>query len=141
MIPYRVDPKGVCGAQGVLWCRSGARVALCVIQALAQEGCTDTHTSLFFVIMGSAGWVRCYWCEYWVYNPYIIDWVGHPLCDWCYDWHVYYDGGPYEPTARQRTASRLQLLFAHVAVGQRGEQLPASSFDNIAAMLREWHEP
>ena len=86
-------------------------------------------------------WVRCYWCEYWVYNPYIIDWIGRPLCDWCFDWHIEYGGGPYEPTAKQRTSSRLQIMFARVAVGQRGDQLPATAFDKIADMLREWHEP
>ena len=41
--------------------------------------------------MGSFGndeWVKCYWCDSWVNDPYIIDWIGEPLCDLCVDWHM-----------------------------------------------------
>ena len=30
---------------------------------------------------------------------YIIDWIGRPLCDRCFDWHTDFDGGPYQPDA------------------------------------------
>ena len=46
--------------------------------------------------------MKCYWCEYWVYDPYIIDWIGQPLCNMCFDWLVDEGGGPYEPTRRTR---------------------------------------
>ena len=79
------------------------------------------------------GWTQCYWCPYWVYNPYIIDWIGRPLCNWCFDWHIGNDGGPYEPNARQRTALRLRIMFEN--------KLPNTACDTIADMLRDWHEP
>ena len=41
--------------------------------------------------MGSMGWVRCYWCPYWVYNPYLVDQYPVPLCDWCSS--IYADDG------------------------------------------------
>ena len=36
--------------------------------------------------MGSTGWRECSVCGYWVYDPYLLDPVGHPVCDWCLDW-------------------------------------------------------
>ena len=58
--------------------------------------------------MGSLGWTQCHWCPYWVYNPYLIDGIDRPLCDWCFEWRVLHDGSPYEPTAIRRAARLLQ---------------------------------
>ena len=36
--------------------------------------------------MGSLDWARCYWCDYWVRNPYMYDWPWGdygPMCEWC----------------------------------------------------------
>ena len=60
--------------------------------------------------MGSLGWCKCYWCEYWVHNPYLPDGFEVPLCNWCLDW-LLAGGGPYEPCARTRAAHRIQLWF------------------------------
>ena len=63
--------------------------------------------------MGSMGWAKCYWCSYWVYNPYLIDWFPVPLCTMCLDWYVD-GGGPYKPTAIDRSAQYLQkILMPH----------------------------
>ena len=83
--------------------------------------------------MGSfRGWERCYWCPYWVEDPYIIDWIGRPLCNWCFDWHIGHNGGPYEPTAAQRTEKRLRRFFP---------TLPKGVNASIAEFLRHWREP
>ena len=90
------------------------------------------------------GWTQCYWCDYWVENPYILDWIGSPLCDLCYDWHLgegrfasYADadwfGGPYEPCARTRNSSMLQSLFSRL--------LSLEILDIINCFLCDWHEP
>ena len=79
------------------------------------------------------GWASCYWCHYWTYNPYIINWIGRPLCDNCFDWHLGWFGGPYEPTGTQR-ATRL--------IGRWFPQLQAEEvIANVAEFLLEWHEP
>ena len=93
--------------------------------------------------MGSFGrgsWLPCYWCGYWVENPYLIDWIGKPLCNLCFEWHMGWGrfdleeledeaelkwaravlaqykwcpdqgGGPYEPCARTRYFHLLRRL-------------------------------
>ena len=82
--------------------------------------------------MGSMGWTMCYWCPYWVENPYIIDGIGYPLCNMCFDWCVDEGGGPPEPSATTRCATRLNYLFP---------QLPDSANLLIASNLIVWHEP
>ena len=82
--------------------------------------------------MGSMGWVECYWCRYWVYDPYIIDYVGHPLCDWCFDW-CYVGGGPYEPSAQTRCVVRLRLAL--------GDRLDDAAALCVAECLYDWFEP
>ena len=85
-------------------------------------------------VMGSFGrgvWLQCYWCDYWVEDPYIIDWIGRPLCNWCFDWHVA-GGGPYEPTSLQRSSNRLRYFWRN---------LPETVYESIAWFLRYWHEP
>ena len=47
------------------------------------------------------GWRQCYWCGWWQEDMIIIDWIGAPLCDWCFDWHIV-GGRPYRPDARDR---------------------------------------
>ena len=42
-------------------------------------------------------------------EPCIIDWVGHPLCGACVDWHLDKGGGPYEPSALALCATHLWL--------------------------------
>ena len=85
--------------------------------------------------MGSLGWTQCYWCPYWVYDPHILDWIGRPLCNACWDWHFGYDhgmmGGPYEPTARQRAATLLT----------RWLPIDDVACETISEFLIEWHEP
>ena len=74
--------------------------------------------------MGSLDWAQCHWCPYWVYDPYIIDWIRAPLCNLCYDYHLGLDafqylrdedpewyGLPYEPSALTRCAARLSYSF------------------------------
>ena len=63
------------------------------------------------VHMGTLEWVRCYWCNRWAYGPYVVDWIGAPLCDRCYDWHVENDGGPYEPSALTRCTTSVRNFF------------------------------
>ena len=99
----------------------GSSLAKCSVELLAaRQG------------MGSMGWARCYWCEYWVENPYIIDWIGEPLCDWCFDWHLDYGGGPYEPSAVNRLAA---------LVRRNWPQLPKEACALISECLVEWHVP
>ena len=104
-------------------------------------------------IMGSFGqgvWIQCYWCPWEVENPYIIDWIGRPLCVLCEDWHLglgqFQDqrrlaeangedwfGGPYSPSARERCVTVLRRWFPALA------QSPVCPL--IAEFLVEWHEP
>ena len=81
--------------------------------------------------MGSLGWVKCYWCPYWVNNPYLIDWFPVPLCPKCSK--RYWDNsGPYEPTAIDRSAQYLRQLF----------KLHATEvMVNVASFLHHWTEP
>ena len=99
--------------------------------------------------MGSMCWVQCYWCDYWVWDPYIIDYIGRPLCNLCFDWHLGIDGfeaerlaveargeiewfgGPYEPTEITRTTRRLQHFFV----------LDTATSRLVAEFLRPWHAP
>ena len=63
--------------------------------------------------MGSFGtWVpvQCYWCERWAWDPYIIDWIGHPLCDDCMDWHEVF-GVPPRPNAADHRTNVLVALI------------------------------
>ena len=83
--------------------------------------------------MASSGWTSCYWCQYSQYNPYIIDWIGQPLCDNCFDWHMCWFGGPYEPTGAQRAAR----LKAHWFPQLQAEEVST----NVAEFLLEWHVP
>ena len=85
--------------------------------------------------MGSFGegvWVKCYWCDSWVENPYIIDWIGRPLCDRCFHRHIGTGGGPYQPTALQRSENRLRRFWP---------KLQKTVCEIIALLLRAWHEP
>ena len=90
--------------------------------------------------MGSFGpnhWFKCYWCEWWQQSDvYIIDWIGHPLCDRCFDWHVHHQSGPYLPSSIDRAENHLTVvLFRHVA------EFPSILIRRVAEFLREWHEP
>ena len=77
-------------------------------------------------------WLQCYWCDYWVENPVIIDWTGGPLCNSCYGWYVA-GGGPYEPRALQRTEKQVYCVWRR--------KLPACLRKGIASFLHTWHEP
>ena len=60
------------------------------------------------------GWARCYWCPGWVYDPYIIDWIGEPLCGVCFDRHVQNNGiggEPVRPNARCHKANALLVVL------------------------------
>ena len=98
---------------------------------------------------GGYYWVQCYWCNYWVQDPYIMDHIGYGLCDLCFDWHLgggqfvseavavrcaggQWSGGPYEPTAIARTS---HLLIRWFPVLQEAVTL------NVAEYLCAWHEP
>ena len=65
--------------------------------------------------MGSMGWARwCYWCQGWVNDPYIIDWIENPLCDTCFDRHVENTGTaaePPHPNARCHKAAALLVVL------------------------------
>ena len=78
------------------------------------------------------GRAPCYWCGYWVYNPYIIEYIDRPLCNWCFDWHTDFDGGPYEPTAQQRCC---------VVVARWFPGLPPDACSLIAEGLCSPYEP
>ena len=87
--------------------------------------------------MGSFGvdhWSECYWCGWWQQgNIYIIDWIGEPLCDWCFDYHIDAGGGPYQPDAIGRAATHIE--------GVLRLPLPQNIFRSVAEFLHEWHEP
>ena len=123
-----------------------------------------SQAGLAWWLMGSFGngvWVECYWCDYWVENPYIIDWIGHPLCDLCVEWHMgegrferdaaqlgreHWRGGPYEPCATTRYMSLLPRLRP---LGNSDERqalmndlaLPENLYALITSFSCEWHEP
>ena len=43
------------------------------------------------ICQGTPGWVRCWWCEYWVHWPYFHDWddyTSNPICPMCFDRYV-----------------------------------------------------
>ena len=63
--------------------------------------------------MGSMGWARCFWCPRWVYNPYILDWIGEVLCERCYDNHLndVNDGFPPHPNAIDHKANALDIIL------------------------------
>ena len=88
-----------------------------------------------FSSMGSLGWTQCYWCDYWVNNPYILDWIRHALCDLCMDWHLgqnrfaamaeaevalgnEWSGLPYEPTHVTRCSRLILHWFPQLLVEQ-----------------------
>ena len=75
-------------------------------------------------------WLQCYWCDYWVENPHNIARSGCPLCDWCYDWYGA-GGGPYEPTALQRSEKWLKRFWRN---------LPEILCRIIASFLCDWVE-
>ena len=82
--------------------------------------------------MGTMGWVRCYWCPGWAFNPYIIDWIGRPLCDVCFDRH---DEGtdnnePPRPNARCHRANVVVKVLPQL----RGDQEVA----RVIAEFLEW---
>ena len=39
-------------------------------------------------------WRRCYYCTYFVHNPYLHDPDGRAFCDWCFDYLCVDDGIP-----------------------------------------------
>lgn len=75
-------------------------------------------------------WRQCYWCNFWAENPYIVKRSMGPLCNRCYDWYVA-GGGPYPPTALQRSPRWLKLSL----------KLPEILCSIIASFLFDWHEP
>ena len=86
--------------------------------------------------MGSFGKgtsIQCYWCDYWVENPYILDWIGHAICKRCLERHLKTGGGPYEPTALQREKTKFRRLLK--------TRLPDTVSDLIASFLRGRYEP
>ena len=117
--------------------------------------------------MGTFGcYVKCYWCDYDEWDPYVIDWIGRPLCDYCQDWHlgegIYaqhpqvlaagldWFGEPYEPTAITRAALLLQRWFEHRASGvHHGNAMveayrPPVSLEIarlVSSFLLPWHAP
>ena len=70
--------------------------------------------------------------NYWVEDPCIIDWIGRPLCNLCFDLHIEHDGGPYEPTAAQGTEGRRGRFFP---------TLPRVANASIAVFLHPRLEP
>ena len=131
------------------WLKTSSTLSVSLDETLWPE----LHYPLTFD-MGSFGcWVRCYWCEYWVYDPYIIDWIGHPLCDLCSDWHLgcgrfqnhpdvlasliatgEWCGGPYEPTAISRAKVLLDRWLRQYRICDTATQI-------IAKFLLPWHDP
>ena len=87
--------------------------------------------------MGSFGadhWSQCYWCQWWQQGDvYIIDWIGRPLCDRCYDWHTDFGGGPYQPDAIVRATKHITGVL----------RLPVSGnlVRHVAEYLHAWYEP
>ena len=73
--------------------------------------------------MGSVGWVQCYWCDAWTFDPYALDLIGgNFLCDGCWDVLFPDDESPAvtrcptEPNALTRRARTLRRLFHRMPV-------------------------
>ena len=84
--------------------------------------------------MGSTGWVRCYWCEQWVYNAYIVDGIDNPLCDPCMDGLM--DGiidEPRRPNAICHRTNAIKLLLRW--------QVPDVVWRHIASFLEDRYRP
>ena len=81
--------------------------------------------------VGSPGWCQCYWCDYWVHDPYLPDGFPWPLCEWCNDW-LEDGGGPWEPCARTRAAHLIQRWFPALA---------PDTCSAIACFAVPWGEP
>ena len=79
-------------------------------------------------IMGSLGWCQCYWCDEWVYNPYIIDWIGEILCRTCIDHHLDGDGSPQHPNAVDHRAGALMVVLPPLAACGIEAALHVASF-------------
>ena len=116
---------------------------------------------------GSGVWKECYWCGYRVEDPFILESIGHSLCDLCVDWHLgegrfnlqgrferdaaqlgreHWRGGPYEPCATTRCMSLLPRLRP---LGNSDERqalvndlaLPENLYVLITSFCCAWHEP
>ena len=67
--------------------------------------------------MGSLGWVQCFWCPRWMYNPPVIhmQWGACPevLCPRCYWNHLdgVNDGVPPHPNAIDHKAKALEIIL------------------------------
>ena len=81
--------------------------------------------------MGSLGWFQCYWCQWWQEGGYIIDWIGYPLCDRCFDWYVKQDGGPWRPDGRDKAANHIKDVLG----------LKTNAARLVAEFLVPWHAP
>ena len=111
-----------------------------VVHAQARNNVCRAHidSSGVFFKMGSFGddhWSQCYWCGYWTRGDiYIIDWIGEPLCNMCFDRHTDEDGGPYQPDAITRAENHVASIF-------RTKMLPDAAAKLVATFLHSWHEP
>ena len=84
--------------------------------------------------MGSFGtWVECYWCERWTWDPYIIDCIGHPLCEDCED-HFWLFDAPPSPNAVDHRTNVLMALIRPL----NGDPHLAR---RIAEFLTDWYRP
>ena len=84
--------------------------------------------------MGSFGtWVECYWCERWTWDPYIIDCIGHPLCEDCED-HFWLFDAPPSPIAVDHRTNVLMALIRPL----NGDPDLAR---RIAEFLTAWYRP
>ena len=90
--------------------------------------------------MGSCGWRQCYWCDYWVWNPYLLEFMGcNALCNMCWDWQHDEDGGPYEP--RRAVTRRARKIRTDLCRALGGEEQDGAIYYHIAEHLVEWWEP
>ena len=85
--------------------------------------------------MGSTGLVNCYWCLKEVFNAYIPDGIGFPLCGPCIDKLLDDDGGqtPERPSAICHRSNALKIVL--------GRAVPHVEMRRIASFLEEWHRP
>ena len=90
---------------------------------------------LCLVAMGSTGLVNCYWCLKEVFNAYIPDGIGVPLCGTCIDKLLDDDGGqtPERPSAICHRSNALKIVL--------GRAVPHVDWRRIASFLEEWHRP
>ena len=79
------------------------------------------------------GWVQCFWCDYWVHDPYLLDTYPAPFCDWCFRWYMA-GGGPYQPDARARRTYTLNQIF-------RSHNIEESAIEHVARFLHPFEEP